>query len=107
MMVTLSEQGMVLIRADQAPLHLPATAREVYDVTGAGDTVIATLAACVGAGVDLAEAATLANHAAAVVVGKLGTATVSHTELAEAVQKVSTHQQSVCLLYTSPSPRDA
>jgi D-beta-D-heptose 7-phosphate kinase/D-beta-D-heptose 1-phosphate adenosyltransferase len=61
--------------------HLPAHAREVYDVTGAGDTVIATLAASLAAGASLVEAAMLANHAAGVVVGKVGTATATDEEL--------------------------
>ena len=60
---------------------LPATAREVADVTGAGDTVIATLALALAAGATTAEAATLANHAAGIVVGKFGPATVSVEEL--------------------------
>jgi len=64
---------------------LPATAREVADVTGAGDTVIATLALALAAGATLAEAARLANHAAGLVVAKFGPATVSVEELLNAV----------------------
>ncbi|MFT6152747.1 MAG: D-beta-D-heptose 7-phosphate kinase/D-beta-D-heptose 1-phosphate adenosyltransferase [Bermanella sp.] len=72
---------MTLFQKGQQPVHLAATAREVYDVTGAGDTVISVLAAAVAAGSTLAEATALANAAAALVVAKLGTATVSLAEL--------------------------
>ena len=85
LLVTRSEQGMTLLRAGAGPLHLPAQAREVYDVTGAGDTVIAALAAGLAAGLGWAEATALANVAAGIVVGKLGTATASVAELRRAV----------------------
>ncbi|WP_391088281.1 bifunctional D-glycero-beta-D-manno-heptose-7-phosphate kinase/D-glycero-beta-D-manno-heptose 1-phosphate adenylyltransferase HldE [Vibrio sp. NH-UV-68] len=85
LLVTRSEHGMTLLRRGQAPFHLPTQAQEVYDVTGAGDTVISVLAASVAAGKPLDEACALANAAAGVVVGKLGTSTVSTIELAEAV----------------------
>ena len=81
LLVTRSEKGMTLLRRGAAPLHLPTHAREVYDVTGAGDTVIAVLAAALAAGVPLDESTALANFGAGVVVGKLGTATVSPQEL--------------------------
>jgi len=81
LLITRSEQGMSLIRNDQAEFHLPAIAKEVADVTGAGDTVISTLAATLAAGEDLEAAVTLANVAASIVVSKLGTATVSEPEL--------------------------
>jgi D-beta-D-heptose 7-phosphate kinase/D-beta-D-heptose 1-phosphate adenosyltransferase len=81
LLVTLGERGMLLIGADREALHLPTRAREVYDVTGAGDTVIATLAAALAAGAGLTEACALANCAAGLAVGKLGTATVSAREL--------------------------
>ncbi|MCP1728630.1 D-beta-D-heptose 7-phosphate kinase/D-beta-D-heptose 1-phosphate adenosyltransferase [Natronospira proteinivora] len=81
LLVTRSEKGMSLIRPGQPPLHLPARAREVFDVTGAGDTVIAVLAAMLAAGESLDDAARLANIAAGLVVGKLGAATVSPSEL--------------------------
>ncbi len=81
LLVTRSERGMTLLRKDQPALHLPTKAREVFDVTGAGDTVIAALAAGVAAGMDLAEATALSNLAAGIVVGKLGTATVTPAEL--------------------------
>ena len=81
LLVTRSEKGMTLFQKGEQPVHLAATAREVYDVTGAGDTVISVLAAAVAAGSDLANATALANAAAALVVAKLGTATVSLAEL--------------------------
>ncbi len=81
LLVTRGEHGMTLLRENTPPLHLPAQAREVFDVTGAGDTVIATLAAALAAGEDMATATALANIAAGVVVAKLGTATVSAPEL--------------------------
>lgn len=70
MLVTLSEQGMTLVQQQARPLHLPAQAREVFDVSGAGDTVVAVLAASLGAGAGLAEAAALANAVAGIVVGR-------------------------------------
>ena len=79
-LLTRSEEGMTLFDA-QGQLHVSAVAREVFDVTGAGDTVIATLAACVAAGLSLRTALPLANRAAGLVVGKFGTATVSYDEL--------------------------
>ena len=79
-LLTRSEEGMTLF--DEAgQLHVAAQAREVFDVTGAGDTVIATLAAMLAAGVSLREAVPIANRAGAIVVGKFGTATVSYQEL--------------------------
>lgn len=80
-LVTRSEQGMTLIRRDGSVSQFAATAREVADVTGAGDTVIATLAAGLGSGMSLVASAELANRAAGIVVSKLGTATVSVREL--------------------------
>ena len=79
-LLTRSEEGMTLFDA-QGQLHVSAMAREVFDVTGAGDTVIATLAACVAAGLSLRAALPLANRAGGLVVGKFGTATVSYDEL--------------------------
>lgn len=85
-LITRSERGMTLVAADGAPAqHIPTRAREVFDVTGAGDTVIATLAAALAAGSPLADAVQLANHAAGIAVGKLGTATVTPLELAAAL----------------------
>lgn len=80
LLLTRSEEGMTLFAADGAT-HEPAVAREVYDVSGAGDTVIATLATMLASGANLAEAMRLANRAAGIVVGKLGTATCSLEEL--------------------------
>ncbi|MCP8900723.1 bifunctional D-glycero-beta-D-manno-heptose-7-phosphate kinase/D-glycero-beta-D-manno-heptose 1-phosphate adenylyltransferase HldE [Gilvimarinus xylanilyticus] len=86
LLVTRGEQGMTLLRPGAPELHLPARAREVFDVTGAGDTVIAVLSASIGAGYSLPESVGLANLAAGMVVGKLGTATVSGPELRQAVE---------------------
>ncbi|HXZ09888.1 MAG TPA: D-glycero-beta-D-manno-heptose-7-phosphate kinase [Paraburkholderia sp.] len=80
LLLTRSEEGMTLF-SDDGVLHASAVAREVYDVSGAGDTVIATLAVMLGAGLPLVEAVSLANRAAGIVVGKLGTATVDYNEL--------------------------
>ncbi|MBC5766898.1 D-glycero-beta-D-manno-heptose-7-phosphate kinase [Ramlibacter albus] len=79
-LVTRSEEGMSLFDA-QGELHVKAQAREVFDVTGAGDTVIATLAAMMAAGLSAREAMPIANKAGGIVVGKFGTATVSYEEL--------------------------
>ena len=87
LLVTRGEHGMTLLRPGLEELHMPARAREVFDVTGAGDTVIAVLAAAVAAGAGLAQGAALANIAAGIVVGKLGTAAVSAPELRRAVQE--------------------
>jgi len=87
LLITRSEKGMSLIRANQAEFHLPAIAKEVSDVTGAGDTVISTLATVLAAGEDLETAVTLANVAASIVVSKLGTATVSEPELKAEYQR--------------------
>jgi rfaE bifunctional protein kinase chain/domain len=80
-LVTRGARGMTLFRADREPLHVSATARKVFDVTGAGDTVAAALAVALAAGATLEEAAVFANRAAAVAVGKVGTACVTPGEL--------------------------
>ncbi|WP_374605061.1 D-glycero-beta-D-manno-heptose-7-phosphate kinase [Niveibacterium sp.] len=80
LLVTRSEEGMTLFR-DEGALHEGTRAREVYDVSGAGDTVIATLAVMLAAGAPMADAMRWANHAAGIVVGKLGTATVTLDEI--------------------------
>ena len=85
LLITRGEQGMTLLRPDSAELHLPARAQEVFDVTGAGDTVISVLAAALAAGESLADATALANLAAGLVVGKLGTAAISGPELRRAM----------------------
>ncbi|HEX3280167.1 MAG TPA: D-glycero-beta-D-manno-heptose-7-phosphate kinase [Pyrinomonadaceae bacterium] len=80
-LITRGERGIMLLERNQEPVFVETAAREVYDVTGAGDTVIATLAAAMAAGASTLEAANLANHAAGIVVGKVGTATASAEEL--------------------------
>ncbi|WIG80918.1 bifunctional D-glycero-beta-D-manno-heptose-7-phosphate kinase/D-glycero-beta-D-manno-heptose 1-phosphate adenylyltransferase HldE [Photobacterium damselae] len=85
LLVTRSEHGMTLLQKGQEPLHMPTQAQEVYDVTGAGDTVISVLAASLSAGKSLADSCKLANAAAGVVVGKLGTSTLSTIELTNAI----------------------
>jgi len=80
-LVTRGDRGMMLVEGDRDPVYVETAAREVFDVTGAGDTVIATLAAAMAAGASMTEAAVLANHAAGIVVGKLGTATASAEEI--------------------------
>ncbi|HFC92569.1 MAG TPA: bifunctional D-glycero-beta-D-manno-heptose-7-phosphate kinase/D-glycero-beta-D-manno-heptose 1-phosphate adenylyltransferase HldE [Leucothrix mucor] len=85
LLVTRGEEGMSLFQRDKAPIHLPTYAREVFDVTGAGDTVIGTLAAALAAKADLASAVRLANLAAGLVVRKLGTATTSIAEIQDAL----------------------
>jgi rfaE bifunctional protein kinase chain/domain len=86
-LVSRGEEGMSLFKRHGKAQHFPTTAREVFDVTGAGDTVLATCALALGAGATLEEATILANHAAGVVVGKVGTATVSSAELIAALQE--------------------
>jgi D-beta-D-heptose 7-phosphate kinase / D-beta-D-heptose 1-phosphate adenosyltransferase len=88
-LLTRAHRGMTLVGAGRAAVHIEASAREVFDVVGAGDTVIATLSLALGAKLDLAESARLANYAAGVVVGKRGTATVTQTELADEVARLS------------------
>ncbi|MDE1461921.1 bifunctional D-glycero-beta-D-manno-heptose-7-phosphate kinase/D-glycero-beta-D-manno-heptose 1-phosphate adenylyltransferase HldE [Spartinivicinus poritis] len=85
LLITRGEHGMTLLRPAQPELHLPARAREVFDVTGAGDTVISVLAASLAAGEELPIAVALANLAAGIVVGKLGTAAISAPELRRAI----------------------
>lgn len=89
LLVTRSEQGMTLLRPNLPAVHLPARAREVFDVTGAGDTVISTMAAALAAGEPLPKAMAFANIAASIVVGKLGTSTVSAPELRRELQKTT------------------
>jgi D-beta-D-heptose 7-phosphate kinase/D-beta-D-heptose 1-phosphate adenosyltransferase len=85
-LITRGEEGMTLFTDGGEVTHIPTVAREVYDVTGAGDTVIATLAVALAAGANPVEAAMLANYAAGVVVGKVGTATVTRDELLATIQ---------------------
>lgn len=86
-LMTLGEDGMALFEKDRKITRIPTAAREVYDVSGAGDTVIATLALAMAAGAKMQEAAKLSNLAAGIVVAKLGTAIVTPSELKEAVRK--------------------
>jgi D-beta-D-heptose 7-phosphate kinase/D-beta-D-heptose 1-phosphate adenosyltransferase len=80
-LVTLGEHGMMLFERGQSPHHIHTRAREVYDVSGAGDTAIALLTLALAAGFKLRDAAEIANHASGIVVGKLGTATLTPDEL--------------------------
>jgi len=89
LLITRSEQGMSLIQQQDEPIHLPTQARDVFDVTGAGDTVVAVLAASCSAGMPIQQAMALANLAAGIVVAKVGTATVSQTELEQALNQYS------------------
>jgi len=95
LLVTRGEHGMTLFEVGAAPLTLPTQAREVFDVSGAGDTVIALLAAGLAAGLDGANAARLANLGAGIVVGKIGTATASRSELQQALHSQGTGGRSV------------
>jgi D-glycero-beta-D-manno-heptose-7-phosphate kinase len=86
-LITLSEQGMLLFsQGHSSPHHIPTRAREVYDVSGAGDTAIALLTLALASGMNLHDAAEVANHASGIVVGKLGTATLTPAELQAAFQ---------------------
>ncbi|MDQ3919223.1 MAG: D-glycero-beta-D-manno-heptose-7-phosphate kinase [Acidobacteriota bacterium] len=89
-LITRGERGMMLLEGDGAPVYVPTAAREVYDGTGAGDTVIATLAASLAAGASPVEAAMLANHAAGLVVAKVGTATATAAELLSSFDSAKT-----------------
>ena len=93
LLLTLGEQGMVLLSRDGAVHRVPTTAREVYDVVGAGDTVTAYLATMLAAGASAREAAIIANFAAGVEVGKLGAATVSADEVLEAYDAFIEHER--------------
>ena len=88
-LITRAERGMTLVVRGGEPLHVPASARAVFDVVGAGDTVLATLALGIGAGASMAEAVEAANAAAGIVVGKRGTATVTRTELVDELTRLS------------------
>ncbi len=94
-LVTRGKQGMILIQQDEAPFNIPTYARDVYDVTGAGDTVIAVLAASLAAGSSLQEAAMMANRAAGLVVAKLGAATVSVPELRRALRQAEGRHEGI------------
>ncbi len=81
LLITLGEHGMLLCRRSEKPIHIPTVAQEIFDVSGAGDTVIASFTLAIAAGASPLEAAIFSNHAAGVVVGKVGTATVTPDEL--------------------------
>jgi rfaE bifunctional protein kinase chain/domain len=81
LLITLGDQGMLLCQRGHQPFHIPTVAQEVFDVSGAGDTVIASFTLAIAAGASPIEAAIFSNHAAGVVVGKVGTATVTPAEL--------------------------
>jgi rfaE bifunctional protein kinase chain/domain len=81
LLITLGELGMLLCQHGQKPFHIPTVAQEVFDVSGAGDTVVATFTLAIAAGASPLEAAIMSNHAAGIVVGKVGTATVAPEEL--------------------------
>ncbi len=81
LLITLGELGMLLCQRGRKPFHIPTVAQEVFDVSGAGDTVIATFTMAIAAGASPVEAAMLSNHAAGIVVGKVGTATTTPEEL--------------------------
>ncbi len=87
MLITLGDQGMLLCHPGEKPFHVPTTAQEVFDVSGAGDTVIASFTLAIAAGASPVEAAIFSNHAAGVVVGKVGTATCSPKELVASFQR--------------------
>ncbi len=95
LLITRSEKGMTLLQRDADPRHLPTHAREVYDVTGAGDTVISMLASALAAGESLPDATAWANLAAGIVVGKLGTAKVSTDELRHALRDLNEVEQGI------------
>lgn len=90
-LITRGAAGMTLVQGKDAPLHLPAEAREVFDVSGAGDTVVATIAAALAVGRSLPQAARLANAAAGIVVAKIGTAVVHPEELRAALHMPDPH----------------
>ena len=81
LLITIGELGMLLCQRGQKPVHIPTIAQEVFDVSGAGDTVIASFTLAIAAGASPLEAAIISNHAAGIVVGKVGTATVTQQEL--------------------------
>jgi D-beta-D-heptose 7-phosphate kinase/D-beta-D-heptose 1-phosphate adenosyltransferase len=88
LLITLGEQGMLLCERGRKPFHVPTVAREVFDVSGAGDTVIASFTFAIAAGASPVEAAIFSNYAAGVVVGKVGTATVKPEELLRSIQQL-------------------
>lgn len=98
LLITKGEQGVTLLLCDEPPLHLPTHAREVYDVTGAGDTIISIVASSIAAGKSLAEATILANIGAGIVVGKMGTASIHAEEMQYALSGQRAHYRGVIAL---------
>lgn len=92
LLITLGDQGMLLCRTGEKPFHIPTVAQEVFDVSGAGDTVIASFTLAVAAGASPVEAAIISNHAAGVVVGKLGTGLLTQEELLASFMRVGKKQ---------------
>jgi D-beta-D-heptose 7-phosphate kinase/D-beta-D-heptose 1-phosphate adenosyltransferase len=88
LLITLGDHGMLLCQRNAEPFHIPTVAQEVFDVSGAGDTVIASFTLAIAAGASPTEAAIFSNHAAGVVVGKVGTATVTPEELMASFQEI-------------------
>jgi D-glycero-beta-D-manno-heptose-7-phosphate kinase len=87
LLITLGDQGLLLCQRGEKPFHVPTVAREVFDVSGAGDTVIASFTLAIAAGASPVEAAIFSNYAAGIVVGKVGTATVGPAELLESIRR--------------------
>ncbi len=87
LLITLGEHGMCLFRSGKRPHHIPTVAQEVFDVSGAGDTAIASFVLALAAGTDPVDAAEISNHAAGVVVGKIGTATCTAEELTQSFSR--------------------
>ena len=90
LVITLGEHGMCLFEDGKKPVHIHTRAKEVFDVTGAGDTVISVFTLSLATGASKLQSADLANYAASVVVGKMGTATVTRDELLEAIREEKT-----------------
>ncbi len=95
LLITLGDLGLLLCQRGQKPFHIPTVAQEVFDVSGAGDTVIATFTLAIAAGASPLEAAIISNHAAGIVVGKIGTATVAPEELLASFDK---YRRTICRL---------
>jgi D-beta-D-heptose 7-phosphate kinase/D-beta-D-heptose 1-phosphate adenosyltransferase len=87
LLITLGEEGMWLFEKDGKEKKIATVAQEVYDVSGAGDTVIAVFTLCLAAGASKSDAAVIANYAAGIVVGKVGTATTNRKELSERISR--------------------
>ncbi len=95
LIITMGDKGMTLFQKSNRVTHIPTSAREVYDVSGAGDTVIATLTLCHAAGLSLEKSAVIANHAAGIVVGKMGTAVTNQEEILKSINERKFHDKIV------------